>query len=461
MPPEINSGDTAWVLASAALVLIMTPGLAFFYGGLVRNKNVLSTIMHSFIIIALVSVVWVLWGYSLAFGPDHGGFIGDLSWFGLRHVGAAPNPDYGATVPHQAYMVFQLMFAIITPALITGAFAERAKFSTFVVFIILWSTIVYSPVAHWVWAKDGWLGTLGGLGAYDFAGGTVVHINSGVAALAAALVFGRRLGFGREPMEPHNIPFVVLGAALLWFGWFGFNAGSAIAANALATSAFVVTNTATAAAALTWVGMSWYFLKKASVVGAAAGAVAGLVAITPASGFVGAWPTIADGYLDIMPAVAIGMGAGFFCYMATRLRARLGFDDSLDVWAVHGIGGTWGAFATGIFATGAITAAAGFRGGIGGVIDHHPEQIVAQLAGIGATWGYSFVMTFVILKVLDLVMGLRVSEEEEMVGIDVSQHGERGYVFDEAGAIAVMQSQQTPAPAAAPVPRPKSAGSEA
>jgi len=431
--PEIDSGDTGWLMASAALVLLMTPGLAFFYGGLVRNKNVLSTIMHSFIVIGVVSIIWVLWGYSLSFGPDHGGFIGDLSYFGLRNVGAEPNPDYGATVPHQAFMAFQLMFAIITPALITGAFAERAKFSTFLVFVILWSTIVYSPVAHWVWSKDGWLGTLGGLGAYDFAGGTVVHINSGVAALAAALVFGKRLGFGREPMEPHNIPFVVLGAGLLWFGWFGFNAGSAIAANALAVNAFVVTNTAAAAAALTWVGISWYFLKKASVIGAAAGAVAGLVAITPASGFVGAWPSIGDGYLNIMPAIAIGMGAGAFCYLATRLRARLNLDDSLDVWAVHGVGGTWGAFATGIFATGAVTAVAGFQGGIGGVIDHHPEQMLAQLASIGATWGYSFVMTFAILKVLDFVLGLRVSEEEEVLGVDVSQHGERGYVLEEGG----------------------------
>jgi len=324
-------------------------------------------------------------------------------------------------------MLFQLMFAIITPALITGAFAERAKFSTFLVFMALWSTLVYAPVAHWVWSKDGWLGTLGGLGAYDFAGGTVVHINSGVAALAAAIVFGKRLGFGLEAMEPHNVPFVVLGAALLWFGWFGFNAGSAIAANALATNAFLVTNTATAAAALTWVGMSWWFLKKPSVVGAAAGAVAGLVAITPASGFVGAWPNIADGYLNIMPAIAIGMGAGSFCYLATRLRARLDLDDSLDVWAVHGVGGTWGAFATGIFATGAVTAVAGFQGSIGGVIDHRPEQILAQLAGIGATWGYSFVATFLILKVLDLIMGLRVSPEEEIVGVDVAQHGERAY----------------------------------
>jgi Amt family ammonium transporter len=423
---EVDSGDTAWLLASAAFVFLMIPGLAFFYGGLVRHKNVLGTIMHSFVIIALVSVIWVLWGYSLAFGPDHGGFIGDFSWFGLRNVGGEPNPDYGATVPHQAYMAFQMMFAIITPALITGAFAERAKFGTFLIFVVLWVTLVYAPVAHWVWAKDGWLGTNGGLGAYDFAGGTVVHINSGVAALAAALVYGKRTGFGRAPMEPHNIPFVVLGAGLLWFGWFGFNAGSAISSGATAANAFVQTNTAAGAAALTWIGMSWLFQRAPSVTGAAAGAVAGLVAITPASGFVGAWEH-GDGYLNIMPAILIGLGAGFICYLAARLRDRLDLDDALDVWAVHGVGGTWGAFATGLFATGAITTVTGFHGGIGGAIDGRPEQLLAQLAGIGATWGYSFVMTFGILKVLDWLMAVRVSPREELVGIDLAQHGERAY----------------------------------
>jgi Amt family ammonium transporter len=423
---EVNTGDTAWLLASAALVFLMIPGLAFFYGGLVRQKNVLGTIMHSFVIIALVSVVWVLWGYSLAFGPDHGGFIGDFSWFGLRNVGGEPNPDYGATVPHQAYMAFQMMFAIITPALITGALAERAKFGTFLIFTVFWVTLVYAPVAHWVWSKDGWLGTNGGLGAYDFAGGTVVHINSGVAALAAALVYGKRAGFGRAPMEPHNIPFVVLGAGLLWFGWFGFNAGSAVSSGATAANAFVVTNTAAGAAALTWMAMSWLFQRAPSVTGAAAGAVAGLVAITPASGFVGAWEH-GDGYLNIMPAILIGIGAGFVCYLAARLRDRLGLDDALDVWAVHGVGGTWGAFATGLFATGAITTVAGFHGGIGGAIDGRPEQLLAQLAGIGATWGYSFVMTFGILKALDWLMAVRVSAREELVGIDLAQHGERAY----------------------------------
>jgi Amt family ammonium transporter len=404
--PTIDSGDTAWMLISSALVMLMTPGLAFFYGGLVRHKNALSTIMHSFIAVAVVSVIWVLWGYTLAFGPDHWGLIGGLDWLGLRDVGQEPGP-YSATVPHQAFMLFQLMFAIITPALITGAFAERAKFSTFLVFIVVWSTLVYSPVAHWVWANDGWLRELGAL---DFAGGTVVHINSGVAALVAALVFGRRIGFGREPMEPHDITYVVLGAALLWFGWFGFNAGSAITAGGLAANAFVVTNTAAAAGALTWMGMSWWLTGKPSVVGAASGAVAGLVAITPASGFV-----------DAVPALLIGAGAGFFCYMAVRIRSMLKYDDALDVFSVHGVGGTWGALATGIFAVAAVS------GGAGGLIDGEPDQVLRQLAGIGVTWGYSFVMTFGILKALDLVMGLRVSHEEELVGVDVSQHGERAY----------------------------------
>jgi len=404
----IDSGDTAWMLISSALVMLMTPGLAFFYGGLVRHKNALSTIMHSFVAVAVVSIIWVLWGYSLAFGPDHWGLIGGLDWLGLRDVGQEPGP-YSATVPHQAFMLFQLMFAIITPALITGAFAERAKFSTFLVFVVLWSTLVYSPVAHWVWANDGWLRELGSL---DFAGGTVVHINSGVAALVAALLFGRRIGFGREPMEPHDITYVVLGAALLWFGWFGFNAGSAITAGGLAANAFLVTNTAAAAGALTWMGMSWWLTGKPSVVGVASGAVAGLVAITPASGFV-----------DAMPAVLIGIGAGFFCYMAVRMRAILKYDDALDVFGVHGVGGTWGALATGIFAVASVSGIAG----AGGLIDGEPDQVLRQLAAIGATWGFSFVMTFGILKALDLVMGLRVSHEEELVGVDMSQHGERAY----------------------------------
>ena len=407
----MNSGDTAWILASSALVFIMIPGLAFFYGGLVRRKNAVATIMQSFIAIPIVGVVWVLWGYSLAFGPDVGGFIGNLDYIGLRGVSAIEAGPYSDAIPHQTFMIFQAMFAIITPALITGAFAERMKFSTLVIFIVAWSTIVYAPLAHWVWGEGGWLG-LGGWGALDFAGGAVVHINSGVAALAAALFMGRRLHYGEEPMEPHNIPFVVLGAALLWFGWFGFNAGSALAAGGSATSAFVVTNTAAAMAALTWAALDWSFTGKCSVVGAATGAVAGLATITPAAGFVGP-----------MPALLIGLGAGFICYMAVRLRTRLKVDDSLDVWAIHGVGGTFGILATGLLA--------GI--GFGGLSEHalpgidRSEQILRQLAAIGASWGWAFVMTLVILFALKYTVGLRVPEQEEEQGLDVTQHGEEAY----------------------------------
>jgi Amt family ammonium transporter len=403
--------------------MLMTPGLALFYGGLVRSKNVLGTIMHSFIMLGIVSIQFVLIGYSLAFGPDHGGLIGDFDWAFLRNVSASePNAAYAATIPHQTYMIFQLMFAVITPALITGAFAERAKFSTFVVFMLLWATLVYDPVAHWVWGAGGWLGLVAeengdvGLKALDFAGGTVVHINAGVAALAAALVYGKRHGFGREPMEPHDITMVVVGAALLWFGWFGFNAGSAVGAGGLASNAFVVTHTATAAAAVTWAGLSWLFLGKPSVVGAAAGAVAGLVAITPASGFV-----------EPMGALAIGIGAGAFCYFAVRLRAKVGLDDSLDVVGVHGVGGAWGALATGVFAAAFAINSFSVDGLVnGGGFDQLGKQAVAVVA----TMVYSFVVTLVLLKVLDLVMGLRVSQDEEIAGIDASQHGERAYLLD-------------------------------
>ncbi len=449
---RVDSGDTAWLLVSSALVLLMTPGLAFFYGGLVRAKNVLSTIMHSFIAMGVVSLIWVLWGYSLAFGPDHGGFLGDLSWFGMRLVGADPNPDYAATIPHQLYMLFQMMFAIITPALITGAIAERAKFSTYLVFLVLWVTLVYVPVAHWVWGKEGWLGANGGLGAYDFAGGAVVHINSGVAALAAALVLGRRLDYGKEAMVPHNIPFVVLGTALLWFGWFGFNAGSALVAGGSAVNAFLQTNTAAAAASVAWMLASWLVLGKPSVVGAASGAVAGLVAITPAAGFVGAWPHT-DGYLNILPAIIIGAVAGVLCFFATRLRSLLSLDDALDVWAVHGVGGTWGALATGLFATSAVTSLAGFQGGVGGALDGRPEQLLAQLAGIGATWGYSFIVTFLVLKVLDVTLGLRVEAQEEEIGVDVAQHGERAYTMEEVAAVPSPLAMQAPSSPPSPIPR--------
>jgi Amt family ammonium transporter len=406
MPTTISAGDTAWLLMSAALVMLMTPALGFFYGGLVRRKNVLATIMHSFFILCLISVQWVLWGYTLAFGPDKGGIIGGLDWLTLKGVGQEPGP-YAATVPHQAFMVFQMMFAVITPALITGAFAERKRFKAFVVFTLLWATFVYDPVAHWVWG-GGWLGQLGAL---DFAGGTVVHITSGVSALVAALVLGRRVGYGREALEPHDATMTVLGASLLWFGWFGFNAGSAITAGGLAANAFVVTNTAAAMAALTWMTVSWLHKGAPSVLGAAAGAVAGLVAITPASG-----------YVDVSSSILIGLGAGIFCYTAIQLTKRLRVDDALDVFGVHGVGGAWGAIATGIFATVAVNGAAK-----DGLLAGNPGQLGVQAIAVGASIVYSAVMTFVILKVIDVFVGLRVPESEEVLGLDASQHREAAY----------------------------------
>jgi ammonium transporter, Amt family len=418
---KINAGDTAWLLTSAALVMLMTPALGFFYGGLVRRKNVLSTLMHSFFILCLISVQWVLWGYSLAFGPDLKGWgiIGDLSWVGLNNVGLTPDADYAATVPAQAYMVFQMMFAVITPALITGAFAERKRFKAFVIFSLLWATLVYDPIAHWVWGHGGWIGSQ--LGAVDFAGGTVVHISSGVSALVAAWVLGPRLGVlgrkeaGGESNEPHDATMTVLGASLLWFGWFGFNAGSALTSGALATSAFVVTNTATAMAALTWMTVSWAHKGHPSVLGAAAGAVAGLVAITPASGFV-----------NVSGALIIGIGAGVICYSCVQLRSRWKrVDDALDVWAVHGMGGTWGAIATGIFATVAVHSAD--TGGVNGLLYGNPDQALKQLVAVGASWVYSAVMTFVLLKAINVFVGLRVEETEEVLGLDVTQHGEAAY----------------------------------
>ena len=409
-PPKIDTGDTAWVLTSAALVLAMTaPGLALFYGGMVREKNALGTIMQSFIILCLISVQWVLWGYSLSFGPDKGHLIGGLEWIGLRGVAFdQPNADYAATIPHQAFMIFQAMFAVITVALITGSFAERMKFSSFLVFAVLWATFVYDPLAHWVWAVGGWIRNLGAL---DFAGGTVVHINSGVAALACALVLGRRRGYGKEHMAPHNLPMTVLGASLLWFGWFGFNAGSAVAAGALATSAFVVTNTATAAAALAWMAVEWMYRGRPTVLGAASGAVAGLVAITPASGFVGP-----------ISSLIIGAGAGVLCFGAVMVKSRLGYDDSLDAVGIHGIGGTWGALATGLFASKAINSA-----GADGLFFGNPGQLWIQFVAVLASWVLAFVGTLVILKIVDWTMGLRVSDEEEQLGLDLSQHEERAY----------------------------------
>ena len=415
-PPKIDSGDTAWVLVSTALVLLMTaPGLALFYGGMVRQKNALGTLMQSFIILALISVQWVLWGYSLAFGPDKGGIIGGLEWVGLSGVGPTPNPDYAATIPHTAFMLFQMMFAVITPALITGAFAERKKFSTFLVFILVWATVVYDPLAHWVWGVGGWLRNLGAL---DFAGGTVVHISSGISALAAALIIGKRRGYGHQPMPPHNLPFTVMGASLLWFGWFGFNAGSALAANGLAAHAFMTTNTATAAAALGWMFTEWSSRGKPTVLGAASGAVAGLVAITPAAGFV-----------TPMAAIIIGAVAGFICYSACNLKSRLGYDDSLDVVGVHGVGGTWGALATGVFATKLVNDAGG-----DGLLYGNPKQLGIQFLAVLVTWVLGFVMTTVILKVLDGVMGLRVTDEEEAAGLDLSQHSETAYTLGGASA---------------------------
>ncbi len=404
----VSAGDTAWLLMSAALVMLMTPALGFFYAGLVRRKNVLATIMHSFFILALISVQWVLWGYSLAFGPDVRGLIGNLDWIGLNGVGPAPNPDYAATVPHQAFMVFQMMFAVITPALITGAFAERKRFKAFVIFSLVWSTLVYDPVAHWVWGTGGWLRQLGAL---DFAGGTVVHITSGASALVAAMVLGKRLGFGKERMDPHDATMTVLGAALLWFGWFGFNAGSALTSGGLAASAFVTTNTAAAMGALTWMTVSWALHRRPSVLGAAAGAVAGLVAITPAAG-----------YVTVPAAIMIGFGAGVLCFLAVQLKSRLQIDDALDVFAIHGVGGTWGAIATGIFATVAVNSA-----GADGLLSGNWQQFLIQVIAVAVVWVYSATMTFVILKVIDLVIGIRVPEHEEVLGLDTSQHGEAAY----------------------------------
>ncbi len=408
---EINAGDTAWVLFSAALVMLMTPAVGLFYGGMVRKKNVLSIIMQSFIILAIISIQWVLFGYSLAFGHDTGtGLIGNLEWFGLKGVGGAPNPDYAATIPASVFMIFQAMFAIITPALITGAFADRMKFSTMMVFTVLWTTLVYDPVAHWVWGIGGWIRTLGAL---DFAGGTVVHITAGISALAAAIIIGKRIGYRTDNMAPHNVPMSIIGGVLLWFGWFGFNAGSALAANGLAASAFIVTNTAAAASALTWTLVSWMHGGKPNALGIVTGGVAGLVAITPASGFVGP-----------VPAIMIGIGAGIFCYFAMHIRnKKIDIDDSLDVMACHGVGGIWGAIATGLFASIANNPA-----GADGLIYGNAGLVFNQLIAIAAVIVYSFIMTAVILKILDATMGLRVVDEHEIEGLDISQHGEKAYV---------------------------------
>jgi len=404
----INTGDTAWVLISSALVMLMTPGLAFFYGGMVRKKNVLSILMQCFIVLCLLSVQWVLYGYSISFAPGEG-FWGGFKWFALNGVGLEPYANYAATIPHQAFMIFQAMFAIITPALILGAFAERMKFSAFLTFILLWATFVYGPICHWVWGVGGWLKKLGAL---DFAGGTVVHINAGIAALVTALVIGKRKNIEKNIPAPHNMPFVVLGTALLWFGWFGFNAGSALAANGLAVNAFVVTNTAAAAAGLSWALIEWMRNGKPTIFGAASGAVAGLVAITPAAGFV-----------SVIPAIIIGILVSVFCFIAVSIiKPKMGYDDALDAFGVHCIGGMWGALATGLFASKLVNPA-----GSDGLFFGNPKQFMIQLIAVGATLVYSFVVSMIIYKVVDLIIGVRVDEKEEAMGLDLTQHHERAY----------------------------------
>ena len=406
--PQISAADTAWVLLSSALVLAMiVPGLALFYGGLVRSKNVLGTIMHSFVILCLVSLLWLLIGYSLAFGPDKRGLIGGLEWAGLSGVGMAPHPTYGPTIPHQAFMVFQLMFAAITPALITGAFAERMKFGALLLFAALWSLLVYCPVAHWLWG-GGWLGKLGAL---DFAGGAVVHISSGISALACALVLGQRHGYGTEYMAPHNLPLTLLGTGLLWFGWFGFNGGSALGANQTAVVAFVATHTAAATAALTWMLVEWLHRGTPTVLGVASGAVAGLATVTPGAGFVGPFS-----------AVLIGFAAGALSYVAITWKAKLGYDDSLDVVGIHGVGGTLGILATGLLASKAVNPA-----GADGLVFGNPSLFGLQALTALTVALFSFVVTYLILKLVDRVMGLRISSDEERMGLDLSQHNERAY----------------------------------
>ncbi len=399
---SIDSGDTAWVIVSAALVMLMIPGLGLFYAGMARSKNVLATLMHSFFILCLISIQWVLWGYTLSFGADSGflgGMVGGLEFLGLKGVGMEAN----GTIPHYIFMIFQGMFAVITVALITGAFAERIKFSAFVIFSILWATFVYDPLCHWVWG-GGWIGAMGAL---DFAGGTVVHISSGVSALVAAVIIGKRKGYPREAMQPHNLTMTLLGTALLWFGWFGFNAGSALAADGTAALAFVTTNSAAAAAGLSWTFIEWLQRGKPTLLGALSGAVAGLVTITPAAGFVGP-----------VSAIIMGFIGGAVCYFAvSKLKPVFGYDDSLDVFGIHGIGGIWGAIGTGLFAS------VGAKGAFFG--DTH--QLLVQVIAVAATIVLAAVVTSIIVFTINLTIGFRVSEEEEVMGLDVSQHGERGY----------------------------------
>ncbi len=407
-PAKIDSGDTAWILVSTALVMLMTPGLALFYAGMVRRKNVLGTIMHSFIAIAVVSLQWIIVGYSLSFGPDIRGIIGNLSWAGLQGVGFSPNADYAPTIPHLTFMIYQMMFAVITPALISGAFAERMKFSAYLIFTLAWTTIVYDPVAHWVWGNGGWLRQLGVL---DFAGGIVVHATSGFSALAAALYIGKRKGFLQEHMPPHDLPLTVLGAGLLWFGWFGFNAGSALSSGELATMAFITTHTAAVSATLTWTLVEWVHRGKPTMFGAATGAIAGLATITPASGFVGP-----------LSALVIGAAAGVICYTALNAKTKFKYDDSLDAFGVHGVGGTLGTVMAGLFASVAINAA-----GRNGLFFGNAVQLGVQAGAVALVAVYSFLISLVLFKVIDLVLGVRVSRDEETEGLDISQHGESGY----------------------------------
>jgi ammonium transporter, Amt family len=404
----IDTGDTAWMLISTALVMLMTPGLALFYGGMVRGKNVLGTIMQSFVAIALISVQWILFGYSLSFGPDINGIIGSLDWIGLNGVGIEPNPDYAPTIPHITFMMYQAMFAVITPALITGAFAERMKFSAYLLFILLWSTLVYDPVAHWIWGTGGWLKKMGVL---DFAGGIVVHLISGISALAAAIIIGRRKGYLQEAMYPHNLPMTVMGAGLLWFGWFGFNAGSALSAGTLSTMAFVATHASAVSATLIWVIIEWIHRGKPTMFGAATGSIAGLATITPASGFV-----------SPISALIIGLAAGAVCYVSLNMKTKLGYDDSLDAFGVHGVGGILGTFATGLFASTLINPA-----GSNGLLFGSHRLLASQMTALVVTAVYSFIATVILLKLIDKFMGLRIDQESELHGLDISQHGESGY----------------------------------
>ena len=410
--PAIDTGDTAWMLISIALVMLMTPGLAFFYGGMVRRKNILGILMQCFIALGVITAQWVFFGYSLAFAPGKG-FWGGFAWFGLSGVGFLPFKGYAATIPHEGFMIFQAMFAVITPALIIGAFAERMRFSAFLIFTLLWATFVYDPVCHWVWGVGGWLKDMGVL---DFAGGTVVHINAGIAALVTALVIGKRTGYANRPVPPHNLPFTVLGTALLWFGWFGFNAGSAFGANGLAVHALVVTHTSAAIAALTWASLEWILNEKPTILGTITGSIAGLATITPASG-----------YVTVFAAAVIGFAASMVCYFFVAIvKTKLGYDDSLDAFGVHGVGGILGTLATGLFASKAINPA-----GADGLLYGNPKQFMVQLIAVAVTALYSFAASYIIYKVVNLIIKVRVDQKEEIIGLDLTQHHENAYTIME------------------------------